>query len=187
MPAFDSAGRFVARPPAERFWGYVSKGDDCWVWRHQVSTKGYGQFWDGKATVPAHRFSFALEHGRIRPGMFILHSCHNRLCVRPLHLREGTHQENMDDMKRAGRARTVRRGPQSAAKAFEPVPPGPRRGNNSGKTKLTEEWVYQARCRWFAGTATLRQLTEECGQKSIGGMHGLVTGRIWKCVPMPPA
>jgi hypothetical protein len=36
--------------------------------------------------------------------MFVLHTCDNKRCVRPSHLRLGTHAENMVDMSSRGRA-----------------------------------------------------------------------------------
>lgn len=44
-------------------------------------------------------------------GREMLHSCHNRLCIKPEHLRWGTRRENVQDMKRAGRARWQQRMP----------------------------------------------------------------------------
>lgn len=43
-------------------------------------------------------------HGSIPPGMVIMHTCDNRLCVRPDHLRLGTQAENIQDMWSKGRA-----------------------------------------------------------------------------------
>jgi hypothetical protein len=45
-----------------------------------------------------------IEKGAIADGLYLLHSCDNKICVNPAHLTPGTHVENMADMKEKGRA-----------------------------------------------------------------------------------
>ena len=45
-----------------------------------------------------HRLAYTHFYGPINPGYFILHSCDNPPCINPLHLRQGSHRENMKDM-----------------------------------------------------------------------------------------
>lgn len=91
----------------EKFWSKVDvKGsNDCWEWKGAIQSKGYGSIsLDGK-TYNAHRVSWMIAHSRMpRPDLQILHSCDNRRCVNPAHLREGTNLENVRDMHRRGRA-----------------------------------------------------------------------------------
>lgn len=70
----------------------------CHEWTGRLQPNGYGQIHSGGKTVYAHRAAWELANGSLPDGAFILHSCDNRRCVNPEHLRLGTFQENMDDM-----------------------------------------------------------------------------------------
>jgi hypothetical protein len=58
----------------------------------------------------AHRISWMIVHGSVPDGLFVLHKCDNRLCCNTDHLFLGTHQDNMDDMKRKGRSKLISSG-----------------------------------------------------------------------------
>jgi hypothetical protein len=68
-------------------------------------SSGYGRFRvDADNVVLAHRFAWKLEHGELPP--LIRHVvCNTPLCCETSHMAPGTHQDNMDDMKKAGRQR----------------------------------------------------------------------------------
>jgi hypothetical protein len=92
-----------------QFWSKVKVVDRCSCWEWQASRRrarpgqlGYGQIKIGGRVLPAHRVAFAMVHGYY-PDLNVMHCCDNPLCVNPLHLKEGTHQDNMDDMKAKGR------------------------------------------------------------------------------------
>lgn len=79
----------------ERFWQKVRKTDDCWVWAGCTNNQGYGQLWNGKKTMRAHRLAYELHVGEIPAGLEIDHLCRNTSCVNPSHLEAVTHQENI--------------------------------------------------------------------------------------------
>jgi HNH endonuclease len=84
-------------------------GTVCLVWRGGTDKQGYGRFRIGGRHGPvigAHRVAWECAHGPIPADRMVLHSCDNRRCIHPTHLRLGTHQENMDDMTERGRGHT---------------------------------------------------------------------------------
>lgn len=76
----------------------------CLEMKKSLDNCGYGRFrFNGKAIL-AHRASYEIYNG-VAPGkMDVLHSCDNPRCVNPMHLSLGTHDDNMRDMARKGRA-----------------------------------------------------------------------------------
>src|SRR6267154_977282 len=115
-----------------QFWARVDKSKGlyaCWPYTGYCDKDGYGHI-GGKLGVKtgflAHRVAFWLTKGKIRDGSKIRHTCDNPPCCNPKHLRQGSHQDNMDDMIRRERDH----------KAF---------GENNGRAKFTEDEVRRSR------------------------------------------
>ena len=87
-----------------RFWQQVQKSDECWEWIGCKDTLGYGMIsiFPYAKSICAHRFSYLIEHGHL-PNI-CRHTCDNRGCVNPAHLRNGTHKDNSRDRSVRGRA-----------------------------------------------------------------------------------
>jgi len=124
----------------ERFWKYVDKTDNCWIWKASLNTYGYGCFWWNKKQHQAHRASWYIKHGN-HSDKLLLHSCDNPACVNPEHIREGTQADNMKD--KVIRRRQVK-------------------GQNHGQSRLTEGQVLAILKKYSEGVST-RTLGKQYG------------------------
>jgi hypothetical protein len=96
----------ISAEVAARFWNCVRPQEDgCWNWQGETYV-GYGKFYlpEMKKQKYITHISLSLDgQPRPSPKHHALHSCDNTICVNPLHLRWGTHAENMQDMVSKGR------------------------------------------------------------------------------------
>jgi len=112
-----------------RFWRFVDKSGDCWLWTRSCNKRGYGQFKAPDKIKLAHRVSWEISNGPIPEGHGVLHHCDNPPCVRPDHLFLGTDKDNVRDAIEKGRF------------VYLPV----KFGEQHPGAKLTEEVVLQMR------------------------------------------
>lgn len=142
------------------FWQKVAlTADDerCWEWQHTTLESGYGQIVVNHVFQRAHRVAWMLTHGR-STDLFILHSCDNRKCVNPRHLREGTNQDNMRDMVERGRSKAPR------------------------ARQMNEETVRQVK-EWFQQGVAVKDVAAQLGvSRSI--LTNIRTGRTWSHVTL---
>jgi len=81
----------------------IDKTESCWNWIGRLNKFGYGLTGVRGGSTLAHRTVWEMLVGPIPQGMCILHSCDNRKCVKPDHLRVGTQAENMADASKRKR------------------------------------------------------------------------------------
>ena len=88
----------------ERLNSHCSIIGDCIVWNGAKNERGYGVINVGRreGTLLTHRASWLIHNGSL-PKNLILHMCDVRNCVNINHLKEGTSQDNTDDMMRKKR------------------------------------------------------------------------------------
>jgi hypothetical protein len=88
------------REPIERFNEkyIVDEKTGCWNWIACFEKSGYAHFTDkdGKP-CRAHRFSYEYFVGPLNSNLEICHSCNNKGCVNPNHLRQDTKSSNTID------------------------------------------------------------------------------------------
>lgn len=81
----------------------------CWVWQQSQNGHGYAQASKRVDGTPhwrvtaGHRLSYEAFVRPIPHGAVLCHTCDNRLCVNPEHLRVGTQSDNIEDMLRKNR------------------------------------------------------------------------------------
>jgi hypothetical protein len=150
----------------------------CWLWTGPVGTGGYGNFQVRLMKhiyliAGTHVIAWSLAHDDLPGGLQVMHSCDNRICVRPEHLALGTHQENINDKMQKGR---------------HP------KGSEFAHARLNEDVVTQARKRYRidqaqtppgSRTGLMKVLADEAGV-TITAMMYAIRGKTWKHVTEPP-
>lgn len=92
------------------FWERVDASagaNACWPWQGPRKATGYGMTRVLGGHGHASRAAFVLSGGRLRRGQVVMHTCDNRACCNPAHLRAGTQLQNIKD--RDAKRRTFRK------------------------------------------------------------------------------
>ena len=121
--------------------------------------------------MTATRLSFMIHHNCLPTKRNVNHTCHNRNCVNPAHLVEGTQQDKLADMKRDG----VYRGAQKGVK----------RGSYNRKQDRVYKYT-EAEIQWHR-TASSKDIAEKYGitmQKAASKRCQFRHGYPW--LPCPP-
>lgn len=156
---------------SERFWKKVKKGssiDSCWLWIGAQDGYGYGQLATGsmidgsRRRERAHRIAYELTIGPIPDGLEVLHKCDNPPCCNPTHLFLGTQTQNIEDMKRKGRAKSLQ-------------------GEAKSNAVLSDEIVCKLRILYEQGGISQRKAGRLLGLNENTAKAAL-SGKSWKHV-----
>jgi len=87
----------------QRFISKLEKTDSCWIWKGATRGKnGYGAVKvDGKV-VSVHKYFYIKYKGEIPEKLLVSHTCNNKLCVNPDHLKLVTSKENYHNALQRG-------------------------------------------------------------------------------------
>lgn len=149
-----------AGPGEARRWAQEASrftGDECLLWPFKAQAEGYGVVrLFGRRTMRVSRYVCLIAHGEPDGRMDAAHSCGNRLCCNPKHLRWATRSQNQAD--------TLEHGTHN-------------RGERNYKTTLTEDDVRTIRREREAGTSGV-ELARRYGitQASV---CDIIKGRSW--------
>lgn len=91
------------------FFDKVEKTNSCWNWKG-YTFNGYGKVNINHLVYNAHNIALLINGTEVErkkvagsAGDIIMHTCDNRRCVNPEHLKVATQLENMRDAKNKGR------------------------------------------------------------------------------------
>lgn len=96
----------LREPPFHVFKGHGA--NHCWIWPKALSTDGYGLLKIGGRSGKmqrAHRYAFTLA--KRKPKGVVTHTCHNRACCNPRHLKDTSWRSIHARMMREGRHRSM--------------------------------------------------------------------------------
>lgn len=146
---------------AREFWSRTRWVDECLEWTGP-KVYGYGHLSIKGLEGRAHRHAYRLVNGDIPAGLVVMHTCDNRACVNPAHLRVGTPADNSAD------AAQKRRMPH---------------GERSSQTRLTADDVRAIRANHRRGRKSGEWTTGWIAAKfgiEKSGVRKIVAGINWK-------
>ena len=127
---------------------------DCLEFTGYIARNGYGIVWHDGKNRSAHRVSFELHNLPIMDDQHVMHTCDNRRCINPAHLRLGSRAENMADMVSKRRSWKARGRKHSSSKLSPEIAAEIRRrfqpwSKVNGRNALAREFGVTPAAIWF--------------------------------------
>lgn len=133
--------------------------DECVLFIGKQQPNGYGRVSVDGHYERAHIYACRSAHGQRPPDKTdVAHSCGERMCVNPAHLRWATRLENEADKISQGRDI---------------------RGERSGTARLNRTQVADIRSEYALGETTQQQLADRYGVH-IMTINDIIKARTWK-------
>lgn len=161
----------------ERFWRRVKKGgdDECWNWVGSCHDNGYGVVILRNTIYSAHRVSFVLHGGSFTDEKpYALHSCDNKRCVNPRHIRAGSPMDNTSDAMSRNRLAAGDRHPSKLH------PDALQRGEKHHHAKVTEGDVITIRILALSGVSQRKIAARFKIHQTAVSL--IVTRKVWRHV-----
>ena len=133
----------------------------CYDWKGTKDKDGYSIVWLSGKNVKLHRLMYYLYYKTLDTNLQVTHKCNNRHCFNPLHLVQGTHQENIKYRVDCNRTHK-------------------HIGSKNGNSKLTEDIVKEIIIRIYNNEFIyLSQVAKEYDiSRSI--LQKILNGYYWK-------
>lgn len=187
----------LLRWEVEKFWNTnfrYNESTGCLEWTKALSRYGYARYSVQGKTFFAHRIAYFIYYGVDPCELLVRHICNNPKCCHPFHLELGTHDDNSQDMVRAGRSQSgdrhwMKRHPERFEE-WRKVARGkfnlPQNGENHPATILTAESVTEIKGH-IANGVDNRTLATAYGV-THSNISAIARGKSWKHidVEMPP-
>jgi hypothetical protein len=144
---------------------YYEDENGCWICiSHTINrSHGYPELIINGKFGAMHHHIWEYEHGRkVGKGMVVRHTCNNRTCINPAHLKRGTVKQNHQDAIKAGTHTCLHH-----------------KGENHGSAKLTQKDV---RYIFLNPDKLLQRELAELFNVGHVAIHNIQKGKRWQSV-----
>lgn len=149
---------------------------------HKPGGPGYPRIRLDDVLYCLHRYVWEKHNGPIPEGLCVMHTCDNRMCINPKHLKVGTLGDNNRDMYAKGRAGLQGKNREDIIRRVADKnrgKPSKVKGSRNGNSRLVEAQVLEIRS--LGGSVSKAELARRYSvdRKLI---HLILLREVWKHV-----